>query len=681
MKQKLQMYFMSYEKNKIKFQTYSWVIGTTSFRVSEIKYKIEKQLLILDDFQNSIVNSSWQEQQEKYFYSLVDRNLAKEKTDTKKREKEARQISSSLEYIGLINKDRILQKTAYELLEILNKKRFNYNNIFGVRNDSFLYIKQFLKLEFSKNIANGSYKDFKIQPFLAIIYALIKHKNKLPIDFFTYILPTIKSYDELRYVMDNPILNIDDFLLKKISSMQNYQNAINYFLQTEKTENIFKNDNIFMNMNGGKNDLKFLDLYNSLLNYDFNGSFDEKKRFISKIKFPVNGKNKFLYQLIFRKNTKPTLNQITKDLIDTFENNFLFTDNFDKNFFYMIQLSKWKINLEEYYDLNKRFLGLTDIFIFDSEYISLDEVAFCVFSQIGEKIIDVDFSTSDKNYFSKLYSQLDLIDISNRFDFNEHQLLKELKNKYPEIDTTKNLIQEIKKIKLIYLKNNFDNLIDKYFNSQDLKELFLYIQKRDDKKILNYKNIGWDSDVPTIFEYLIGIFWYQISGKKGNLVEFLNLSLDSKLLPRRFAGGGKADIIYKYEDHHILIEATLSDKNTQRKMELEPVSRHLGRYKIQNGKSHYAIFIAPYLDPNVLVSFRSYKNLTYYNPSNTQQFTQGLKIIQFNIDDIITIIDNRLTYEDINKIIDKSFNHNQSDGFIWYNKVLKLELLNKNSGY
>ena len=65
--------------NNIKFKTYSWVVGTTSFRVAETKYKIEKQLLILDSFKNNIQNSSWKEQQEEYFYSLVENGLAKEK--------------------------------------------------------------------------------------------------------------------------------------------------------------------------------------------------------------------------------------------------------------------------------------------------------------------------------------------------------------------------------------------------------------------------------------------------------------------------------------------------------------------------------------------------------------------------------------------------------------------------
>lgn len=666
---------MNYDKKKIKFQTYSWVIGTTSFRVSELKYKIEKQLLILNDFQSSIKDSSWEEQQADYFDSLVASGLAKYKTDVKKGEKEGRQISSSLEYIGLINKDRILQPTAYELLEILKKKEFNYNNIFGVRNDSFFYIKQYLKLEFSNNIAKHSYSTFKIQPFLALIYSVLEKNNQLSKDFFTYILPTIKNYEELKQVIHSENINIDNFLLAKISSMENYQNALAYFIETTKNEDIFKVDNVFMNMNGGKNDLKFLDLYLSLLNYNNSWSFDKKKKFILDIRFPATGKNKFLYELIFQQTSKPTKKQIDANLIYNFEDNFLFncTHSFDTNFFYLIHLSKWKINLEEYYDLNKRFLGLTDIFIFTTDYVSLDEVAFYIFNQID--ILKIDFAISPKNYFMRLYNQLELINISEKFNFNESKLLRELKDKYPKLDTSKNLVEEITKIKSSNSKDKLDLLINNYFDDKSLIELFQHITKRDDKKVLIHTD--WDSDVPTIFEYLIGIFWYKISDKQGDLTEFLNLSLDANLLPRRFAGVGKADIIYKYDDHHLLLKATLSDKNTQRKMELEPVSRHLGKYKIDNGESHYAVFIAPYLDPNVLVSFRSYKYLNYYNPSDTSQFTQGLKIIPLDINDLITIIDNKLTYKDINIIFDKAFYNINSNGFDWYNKILKPELVNK----
>ena len=67
------------------------------------------------------------------------------------------------------------------------------------------------------------------------------------------------------------------------------------------------------------------------------------------------------------------------------------------------------------------------------------------------------------------------------------------------------------------------------------------------------------------------------------------LSLEANLLPKTHAAGGYADIIiiYEYESctfypkHSLLLEATLADGNNQRRMEMEPVSRYLGGYRIR----------------------------------------------------------------------------------------------------
>jgi len=61
----------------------------------------------------------------------------------------------------------------------------------------------------------------------------------------------------------------------------------------------------------------------------------------------------------------------------------------------------------------------------------------------------------------------------------------------------------------------------------------------------------------------------------------MKLSLDVNMLPKRHAGGGEADLIFKYNDtpsypaHDLLLEVTLSESTGQRQMEWEPVSRHL----------------------------------------------------------------------------------------------------------
>ena len=38
-----------------------------------------------------------------------------------------------------------------------------------------------------------------------------------------------------------------------------------------------------------------------------------------------------------------------------------------------------------------------------------------------------------------------------------------------------------------------------------------------------------------------------ISERKGDVLEYMNLSLEADLLPKTHAGGGEADIVWKYE--------------------------------------------------------------------------------------------------------------------------------------
>lgn len=46
---------------------------------------------------------------------------------------------------------------------------------------------------------------------------------------------------------------------------------------------------------------------------------------------------------------------------------------------------------------------------------------------------------------------------------------------------------------------------------------------------------------------ILGIIWYKVSERQGNILDFMKLSLEANLLPKTHAAGGYADIIYEYE--------------------------------------------------------------------------------------------------------------------------------------
>ena len=58
------------------FKSYSWSIGTTSFRTSQLNYKIERQLQLLKEFWKINPNLSWNPNiQEKYYNFLKENNF------------------------------------------------------------------------------------------------------------------------------------------------------------------------------------------------------------------------------------------------------------------------------------------------------------------------------------------------------------------------------------------------------------------------------------------------------------------------------------------------------------------------------------------------------------------------------------------------------------------------------
>ena len=171
----------------------------------------------------------------------------------------------------------------------------------------------------------------------------------------------------------------------------------------------------------------------------------------------------------------------------------------------------------------------------------------------------------------------------------------------------------------------------------------------------------------------MAIIWYKISDRKGNILDFMNLSLDANLLPKTHAGGGMADIVYKYEEntypkHDLLIEATLSEKTGQRSMEMEPVSRHLGEHiKLTNNINDYVLFVAPALEERIVLDFRNRK--TYYYPKGNQEYIHSLKIIPIDIDILKRLISNNIKYDYIYFWFDKAYNSDVIDPF-WYKEEI-----------
>ena len=217
-------------------------------------------------------------------------------------------------------------------------------------------------------------------------------------------------------------------------------------------------------------------------------------------------------------------------------------------------------------------------------------------------------------------------------------------------------------------REKLKKLIDEHFTRNNIIEILkLFEDRKNDSQIVKKIN-SKEATIPTIFEYIIAIAWHYVDDE--NLDRILNagLSLDSNLLPKSHAVGGDADFKFYYEDHALMIEVTLTEKTNQRRAEMESVSRHLGNLLLSleqtKQQKSFGIFIAPYLDKNVLNDFRS-RIYCYFEKES--EHIKGMKILPLNTNDIIKILESKRSYQSLKPHFEKLFASQNDWGSQWYN--------------
>ncbi|MBN6059122.1 AlwI family type II restriction endonuclease [Aggregatibacter actinomycetemcomitans] len=268
----------------------------------------------------------------------------------------------------------------------------------------------------------------------------------------------------------------------------------------------------------------------------------------------------------------------------------------------------------------------------------------------------------------------DLIDIDDLLIHTPSidSISRELKDKYNiQLETRQDIDLHMKNEKI----NKLEKLIDTRFDNETIIKLLdcFYERGDSDKKIK--AEITDNANIPTLFEYILAIAWHKINGRKGNLLEAMNLSLDIDMLPKSHASGGQADLVFKYEandiipKHQLLLEATLSDSTTQRRMELEPVSRHLWHVmKENNCQDDYAILVSTNIYPSVISDFRGRKSMEM--TFDGKYFIDGMKILPINTKMIQFMLANNMIYEQVYQILDKAHNSKLGLRENWYEKSI-----------
>ena len=148
-------------------------------------------------------------------------------------------------------------------------------------------------------------------------------------------------------------------------------------------------------------------------------------------------------------------------------------------------------------------------------------------------------------------------------------------------------------------------------------------------------------------------------------------------MPKTHAGGKKADIVWKYEQtkeypkHTLLLEATLADGLNQRRMEMEPVSRHLGEYRLMNpDEEAYCIFVTTFLHLNVISDFRARRFMEYYNKVGTE-LIKGMKIFPIQTSELREMLRGDMKYPQIYKMLDRAYGSNEAPKEWYENNIVR----------
>lgn len=333
-------------------------------------------------------------------------------------------------------------------------------------------------------------------------------------------------------------------------------------------------------------------------------------------------------------------------------NELLFGEHFNKEFYRAYCRSKRADGIWEYSDTTERMLGATGIFKFSPlADLSFRDILACLFDE--EFLCENTFGTVSEEEYQKrqagFESNLTLTDILGY----SKETVGEITAKVGTLlgETTPAAIRAKVRSKTA---DDFARHIEEKYPRDKISQLLpLFSDRSNDARIK--KAVNDTASVPTIYEYIIGIAWYYISGRDFDLYESMKLTLNADFEPVVHAGGGDGDIVIQYDDLAVMLEVTLMNKQAQKRGEWEPVLRHSLNLKAANeGKETVTYFIADELDYNTVNIWRAVAAVPLES-TGTHQMVNGVMIMPFTNGELLDILNAEIQADHILAAVKSSF--------------------------
>lgn len=581
---------------------------------------------ISDKFKESIFEKYKEKKEVKNYKSLLEYFISEQK-------KRGRTYTNALVKIGLIDEKRKITEVGEALLDG-DTKQDDIEKLFNLSADNIIFLRQLLKLRVYESEGENY-----IYPFRMGIYLLSKFDD-IPQKEFCTILSLIragKKEEEYREILDKY-----KFVKNKNMSFDEY---VSRYIQEETLEIEFeekyriskeKFEKYFLNRKSKDKIEDYFEFYEICLDFFENRNLEIYKK-LEKISKKDSIKKAFGYNKVPFKFCKTLKEFFEENKITIFEAKNV--EEFNKLFYELFRDSKNYDLIFEYNDMTIRTFNLSGIISFENGLVNLSYkwLSKNIFSEIiGMKKLNNEVV---KDNFHKNISFSEIFDLSEEKIVSFIEKLRKENNIPKEISIFEYFSDKIDK--------DFEKKLEKRFSNDKVCSILnLFKNRENDEKIL--KEVTDNAKVPTIFEYILAIAWHRISNKEFNLKKSLKLSLDGDGFPLSHAPGGDGDIIAEYSDFDVMIEATLMDRNTQKRGELEPVIRHTTNLTIKNmeeNKETYTFFVANELDMNVINIFRATSQIRLQSTQKREKYTNGIKIYSLTIDKIVYLLENNINYK------------------------------------
>lgn len=588
-------------------------------------------------------------------------------------EARARHYTSNLTKIGFAIDSREISEAGYDYLYSEEINRTDFENVLSIDNVNLIVLRQLLKLRIFSKDYNMTYSPFLL--LIALLLDIEYCESTQLINFIQTLTPNVlpdlqKMVEQLK--LNEPVETIiEDYI--------DYRSESEYLDLMEKNGALidfstFKS--IFKNRKSSKKIDSYYAFYEAI--YNFNDDNNEENL---RILFDIYMSDRDALNKAFGFNSNIfTFSDDSFNISDFISNNndnpFINPEDVNLAIYNNFIRSKRYDQVYENSDTFKRLLQATGIFSFDSGIIRLKtpkiwDILFKdieLFNYIFERSSSEEWDNYNQN-LSSYFMQSHTIDeiVESMFEVTIDEIVRELIE-----DSDVETIEEVKLQQETKANDDFVSHIYENYPLEVVRELLLMFNDRSNDKRIQ-ENTNSTASLPTIFEYLVGIAWYHISDKDYNVIESFNLSLDGDFNPIRFAGGGYGDIIVSYPEETVMLEVTLMDPNSQKRGELEPVSRHTVNLTVSEyPRTVTTIFLATELDFNTVQNWRS-QSLYPQRATLTElqgQEAEGIRILPLTVNEFDEIIENEKTSSDIISSYDNSSSNNPMD-VEWRDDVIK----------